>query len=48
MKKKFILVLVSILIVMLLGIRWVNLANLSESSNIAMNFLKDEGLFSLP
>lgn len=47
MKKKVILVLISILIVMLLGIRLVHLANLSESSTIAMNHLKDEGLFIL-
>ncbi|MBB6452501.1 hypothetical protein HNQ94_000946 [Salirhabdus euzebyi] len=47
MKRKVILVLISILLVMLLGIRWVHLANLSESSTIAMNHLKDEGLFIL-
>ena len=47
MKKRVILLLSLSLIVMVLSIRWVHLANLSESSKIAMNFLQDEGLFIL-
>ncbi|MFC4323090.1 hypothetical protein [Litchfieldia salsa] len=47
MKDKVILVIFLSLIVVMFGIRWVHLSNLSESSTIAMNYLKDEDLFIL-
>ena len=47
MRKKVILMLSLSLIVMVLGIRWAHLENLSKSSTVALDYLKDEGLFVL-
>ncbi|WP_223701754.1 hypothetical protein [Sutcliffiella deserti] len=47
MKLRGFFVIILSLIVIVFGIRWVHLANLSESSTIAMNYLKEEGLFIL-
>ncbi len=47
MKKKATLFTILSLIIIVLGIRWVHLANLTEQSTIAMNYLKDKGLFIL-
>ncbi|UAL45533.1 hypothetical protein [Sutcliffiella horikoshii] len=47
MKKKVSLVLFFSLVVLVLGIRWIHLTTLSESSTTAMSYLQDEGLFVL-
>ncbi|MGD6775019.1 hypothetical protein [Sutcliffiella horikoshii] len=47
MKKKVSLVLFFSLVVLVLGIRWIHLSTLSESSTTAMSYLQDEGLFVL-
>lgn len=47
MKTKVSLVLFFSLVVLVLGIRWINLSILSESSTTAMSYLQDEGLFVL-
>ncbi|WP_404346447.1 hypothetical protein LG311_11380 [Sutcliffiella horikoshii] len=47
MKKKVSLVLFFSLFVLVLGIRWIHLTTLSESSTTAMSYLQDEGLFVL-
>ncbi|TYS70495.1 hypothetical protein FZC76_00945 [Sutcliffiella horikoshii] len=47
MKTKVCLLLFFSLVVLVLGIRWIHLSNLSESSTTALSYLQDKGLFVL-